>query len=85
MKISDALVENLVKHEPQALSPAPAKFPRGYKPPALLPIPVKVPDRYKLLVLPPILHHLPANFINNLPRFDGENENITTEKCIQNI
>ena len=66
-------------------SPARAKAPNGYNPPALLPIPIKFPDRYKPLVLPPILHDLPANFINNLPRFDGENSNITTKNHIQNL
>jgi hypothetical protein len=35
--------------------------------------------------LPPILHDLPVNYINNLPRFDGENEKITAEKHIQNL
>jgi hypothetical protein len=53
------------------------------KPLALPPIPVKIPDRYKPLDLPPILHDLPANYTNNLPRFDGENANITAEKHIQ--
>jgi hypothetical protein len=33
--------------------------------------------------LPPILHDFPANYNNNLPRFDGENANITAEKHIQ--
>jgi hypothetical protein len=33
--------------------------------------------------LPPILHDLPVNYTNNLPRFDGENANITAEKHIQ--
>jgi hypothetical protein len=35
--------------------------------------------------LPPILHDLPANYINNLPRFDGENMKITVEKHIQSL
>jgi hypothetical protein len=35
--------------------------------------------------LPPILHDLPVNYINNLPRFDGENEKITAEMHIQNL
>jgi hypothetical protein len=35
--------------------------------------------------LPPILHDLPVNYINNLPRFDGENGKITAEKHIQNL
>ena len=83
--IPDALVENLVKHEPQTLSPAPTKFPDGYKPLALLPIPVKIPDRYKPLVFPPILHDPLANFINNLPKFNGESVKITAEKHMQNI
>jgi hypothetical protein len=44
---------------------------------------VKVPDIYKPLVLPFVLHDLPTNYTNNLPRFDGENANITAEKHIQ--
>jgi hypothetical protein len=43
----------------------------------------KIPDRYKNLYLPPFLHDFPANYNNMLPRFDGENANITTEKHIQ--
>jgi hypothetical protein len=35
--------------------------------------------------LPHFLHDLPFNYINNLPRFDGENGKITTEKNIQNL
>jgi hypothetical protein len=42
-------------------------------------------DRYKPLDLPLILHDLPANYSNNLPRFDGENANITSKKHIQNL
>jgi hypothetical protein len=45
----------------------------------------KFPDRYKPLDLPPILHDLPDNYINNLPRFDGENGKITAKKHIQNL
>jgi hypothetical protein len=45
----------------------------------------KVPDRYQPLDFPPILHDLPVNYINNLPRFDGENGKITAEKHIQNL
>jgi hypothetical protein len=45
----------------------------------------KFPDRYKPLYLPPILHDLPVNYINNLPRFDVENANITVEKHIQSL
>jgi hypothetical protein len=40
-------------------------------------------QRYKPLDLPPILHDLPANYTNNLPRLDGENVNITAKKHIQ--
>jgi hypothetical protein len=35
--------------------------------------------------LPHFLHDLPVNYINNLPRFDGENGKITAEKHIQNL
>jgi hypothetical protein len=56
-----------------------------YNPLALPPIPVKVPDIYKPPILPPILHDLPSNYNNNLPRFDGENVKITAEKHIQNL
>jgi hypothetical protein len=55
------------------------------KPLASSPVLAKVPDRYKPLDLPPILHDLPVNYINNLPRFDGENEKITAEKHVQNL
>jgi hypothetical protein len=59
------------------------KIPACYKPLALPPIPEKILDRYKPLDFPPILHDLPINYTNNLPRFDGENANITAEKHIQ--
>jgi hypothetical protein len=45
----------------------------------------KFPDRYKPLYLPPFLHDFPVNYINNLPRFDGENANIIVEKNIQSL
>jgi hypothetical protein len=70
---------------PIALVPTQVKIPACYKPLALPPIPEKIPDRYKPLDLPPILHDLPVNYINNLPRFDGENANITAEKHIQSL
>jgi hypothetical protein len=79
------LAESPVRHETRALSPAIVEIPVSYKPLALPPIPVKIPDRYKPLDLPPILHDLPVNYINNLPRFDGENVKITAEKHIQNL
>jgi hypothetical protein len=72
-----------VRHEPCALSPFIVEILISYKPFALPPIPTKIPNRYKPLDLPPILHDLPANYTNNLPRFDGENANITAEKHIQ--
>jgi hypothetical protein len=81
--IPDAPVEILVRHKPPALSPTLAKPMDGCKPLASPPVPAKIPDRYKPLDLPPILHDLPANYTNNLPRFDGENANITAEKHIQ--
>jgi hypothetical protein len=46
---------------------------------------VKFLDIYKPLDMPPILHDLPVNYIKNLPRFDGENVNITAEKHIQTL
>jgi hypothetical protein len=49
------------------------------------PVLAKIPDRYKPLDLPPILHDLPVNYIDNLPRFDGENAKITAEKHMQNL
>jgi hypothetical protein len=81
--IPDAPVEVLVRHKPPALSPTLAKALDGCKPLASPPVPVKIPDRYKPLYFPPILHDLPANYTNNLPRFDGEDANITAEKHIQ--
>jgi hypothetical protein len=93
------VVEILDRHKPPALFPTAIKtsntyvkilefqveFPDSYKPFSLPLIPVKVPDRYKPLFLPPILHDLPVNYNNNLPRFDGENANITVEKHIQRL
>jgi hypothetical protein len=78
-------VDSPVRHKPHALSPIIVEIPVSYKPLDLPPIPVKVPDRYKPLVLPSILNDLPANYSNNLPRFDGENAKITAEKHIQNL
>ena len=83
MHILDAPIEVLVRHKPPALSPTLAKTLDGSKPLASPPVPAKIPDKYKPLDLPPILHDLPANYTNNLPRFDGENVNITAEKHIQ--
>jgi hypothetical protein len=83
--IPDAPVEILVRHKPLALSPTLAKPLDGCKPLDPSPVLTKIPDRYKPLDLPPILHDLPVNYINNLPRFDGENGKITTEKHIQNL
>jgi hypothetical protein len=83
--IPDAPVECLVRHKPPTLSPTPAKPLDVCKPLASPPVLEKVPDRYKPLELPPILHDLPVNYINNLPRFDGENANISAEKHIQNL
>ena len=70
MHIPDAPVEVLVRHKPPALSPTLAKAPDGCKPLASTPVPTKIPDRYKPLDLPPILHDFPANYTNNLLRFD---------------
>jgi hypothetical protein len=83
--IPDAPIEILVRHKPPALSPTLAKPLDGCKPLSPSPVLAKVPDRYKPLYFPPILHHLPINYINNLPRFDGENGKITAEKHIQNL
>jgi hypothetical protein len=83
--IPDAPVETLVRHKPPALSPTLAKPLDGCKPLASSLVLAKVPDRYQPLDLPPILHDLPVNYINNLPRFDGENGKITAEKHIQNL
>jgi hypothetical protein len=73
---TNAPVEILVRHKPLALSPNLAKPLDGCKPLASPPIPTKIPDRYKPLHLPSFLHDLPVNYINNLPRFDGENVKI---------
>jgi hypothetical protein len=83
--IPDAPVETLVRHKPPALSPTLAKPLDGCKPLASSLVLAKFPDRYQPLDLPPILHDLPVNYINNLPRFDGENGKITAEKHIQNL
>jgi hypothetical protein len=83
--IPDAPVETLVRHKSPALSPTLAKPLDGCKPLSSSPVPAKVPVRYQPLDLLPILHDLPVNYINNLPRFDGENANITAEKHIQSL
>jgi hypothetical protein len=87
----------LDRHKPPALFPidvkisdtyvkipdSQVKIPSCSKPLYLPPIPVKVPYRYKPLIFPSVLHDFPANYNNNLPRFDGKNVNITVEKHIQ--
>jgi hypothetical protein len=83
--IPDAPVESIVRHEPRDLYPTFSKFSNDDKPLTLPHISVKVLDKYKPLDLPPILHDLPVNYINNLPRFNGENVKITTKKHIQNL
>jgi hypothetical protein len=83
--IPDILVESPVRHKPLALSPFLVKNSDNCSPLASPPIPVKFPDRYKPLDLPPMLHDLPVNYINNLPRFDGENVKITAEKHVQSL
>ena len=74
-----------MRHKPPSLSPTIVEIPVRYKPLALPPISAKIPDRYKPLYFSPILHDIPANYRSNLPRFDGENAKITTEKHIQNL
>jgi hypothetical protein len=81
----DAPIETLVRHKHPALSPTLAKPLDGCKPLAPSHVLGKFPDQYKPLDLPPFLHDLPVNYINNLPRFDGENGKITAEKHIQNL
>ena len=49
------------------------------------PIPCKIPNRYKPLILPPISHAFPKNHDLYLPRFDGERNNITTERHVLNF
>jgi hypothetical protein len=80
-----ASVETLVRHKPPTLSPTLAKPLDGCNPLASSPVLTKFLDRYQPLDFPPILHDLPVNYINNLPRFDGENGKITAEKHIQNL
>jgi hypothetical protein len=83
--IPKAFVESLVRHKPPALSPTLAKPLDGCKPLSSSPALAKFLDRYQPLYFPPILHDLPVNYINNLPRFDGENGKIIAEKHIQNL
>jgi hypothetical protein len=85
VRIPDALVEVLVRHKPSSLSPTLAKALDGCKSLSSPLVPTKIHDRYKPLDFPPILHDFPANYTNNLPRFDGENAIITVEKHIQNL
>jgi hypothetical protein len=83
--IPDAPVETLGRHKPPALSPTLAKPLDGCKPLSSSLMLAKVPDQYQPLDLPPILHDLPINYINDMPRFDGEKGKITAEKHIQNL
>jgi hypothetical protein len=83
--ILDILVDILVRHKPLSLSPFLVKLSSNCIPLASPPIPVKVLDRYKPLYFPRILHDLPVNYINNLPRFDGENLTITAKSHIQSL
>lgn len=50
-----------------------------------IPIPCKILDRYKPLILPPISHSFPKNHYLYLPRFDGDCDNITTERHVLNF
>jgi hypothetical protein len=83
--IPDAPVETLVRHKPPPLSPTLVEPLDGCELLSSSHVLAKVPYRYKPLDLPLILHDLPVNYINNLPRFDGENGNITAEKHIQSL
>lgn len=49
------------------------------------PIPCKIPYWYKPLILPPISHAFPKHHDLYLPRFDGECDNITTERHVLNF
>lgn len=51
--------------------------------PVHIPVPWKVPNRYTPLILPPTLNVFPNNYYDYLPRFDGEDGKITTQKHIQ--
>jgi hypothetical protein len=63
----------------------PPKIQPNYVAQVHIPTPFKIPNRYKPFVLPPILHDFPVNYYNDIPRFDGEDCNISTEKHIQNF
>jgi hypothetical protein len=76
-------VDSPIRHKSHASSPPMVEILVNHKPLALPPISAKIPDRYKPLDLPPIIHDFPANYNNKMPRFDGENVNITAEKHIQ--
>jgi hypothetical protein len=76
-------VDSPVRHKSHASSPPMVEIPVNHQPFALPPIAAKIPDRYKPLDLPPILHDFPSNYNNKMPRFDGEDANITAENHIQ--
>lgn len=91
----DFSLENVVEKPPCTLEQQPSNVVEDHHTakeepkiePSLLihvhtPVPRKVPDRYKPLILPPVLNPLPANHLEHLPRFYGEN-GITALKHIQ--
>ena len=43
------------------------------------------PNQYKPLQFPPILHEFPAKYYKYLPKFDGESEDLTAGKHIQDF
>ena len=42
-----------------------------------------IQNRYIPLHLPHVLHDFPTKHYKYLPRFDGESDNLTAEKCLQ--
>ena len=46
-------------------------------------VPYKIQNRYRPLQLPHVLHESPRKHYKYLPRFDGESDNLTTEKHLQ--
>jgi hypothetical protein len=76
-------IDSPVRQRSHASSPPMVEIPVNHQPIALPPIAAKIPDIYKPLYFPPILHEFPANYNNKLPRFDGEDANITAENPIQ--
>ena len=49
------------------------------------PVSSKIPNQYRPLHLPHVLHDFPTKHYKYIPRFDGESDNLTAEKHLQDF